>query len=100
MKPLHVLWQFWDDWCDEDAPAIAKKFGFAAFITATMLLLGVIIYKVLVAQPPLIVRFLPLLLFLIFSGCCWHVGRKAWSFGYLGLVAIMGTAIWLKNGRY
>lgn len=100
MKPLHLLWQFWDDWCDEDAPAIAKKIGFAVFIAATILLLGVVIFKVSVVQPPLIVRFSPLLLFLIFSGCCWHVGRKTWALGYIGIVAIMGTAIWLKNGGY
>ncbi|WP_020678114.1 hypothetical protein [Geopsychrobacter electrodiphilus] len=100
MKPLHLLWQFWEDWCDEDAPAIAKEIGFTAFLGATMLLLGVVVYKWLVAQPPQIVRFSPLLLFLIFSGCCWHVGRKASAFGYIGIVAIIGTAIWLKNRGY
>jgi len=96
MNPLTQLWQFWNDWCDEDATAFAKKTGFIVLIAGIASMVLVVLTKAFVPLPD-VVRFAPGFFFLIFIGCCWHVGQKTWTILYVGLVLIVEAGLWLAG---
>jgi len=59
--------------------------------------LGIIGYRFITGEKPAWAGYLLFFPFLVMTGCCWHVGRKAWAVGYVGLVVILATGLWLQH---
>lgn len=98
MNPLRPIWTMWEEWCDENAPELAKKVGFAALIFSWAILAGLLVFHLVTGQKIGTKVVLALAPFLVMAGCTWHVGRRAWAIGYIGMTVIVVTAIWIKEG--
>ncbi|ORJ61334.1 hypothetical protein [Geothermobacter hydrogeniphilus] len=96
MRPGY-LWQLWDDWCDPDAPVLAKRAGFVSLVLSWTILVGLLVYHLATGEKIGIQVVLALIPFLVMAGCCWHVGRKAWATGYIGMTVIVAVGLWLKG---
>lgn len=95
---IRALWYFWAAWCDEDAPVWPKRIGFVAGLAAYLAGIFIAGYRLMVGPLPVAWAMFIFVPFLILAGCAWQVGRRAWSFGYIGMVLIMGALIALARG--
>lgn len=98
MNPLRPIWTFWEDWCDEDAPDLAKRLGFVSLLLSWATLAGLLARYLVTGEKPGFLVCLALIPFLVMAGCCWHVGRKAWAVGYIGMTLIVIVAMGIKEG--
>ena len=94
MNLLRWGWEQWCEWCDEDAPALPKRIGFATIVVTQILAVVLVAYRV-ISDGPLSPSWILALLFpfLITAGCAWQCGRRAWGFAYIGMAVIVAGLI-------